>query len=337
MQTWYYSSNGERQGPVSFEDLKALARRGGIDPVKDLAWSEGMSDWTPSGQVSGLFSDVSPASDGALNPYAIPSTASNNLLAPFTPGALGEIPPGSADLPIMEVLKRSFLLTKRNFGNLLGIGFVYIVVSFGIQFVLTLLDKSLGMGSEVVQRFPGGGMVSTHQLSFGVGLLSMFPTCYLLAGINRILLNLGSGDQARLEMLFSQGAKTLRMVGGMLLFYLVVVLGLILFIVPGVYLALRFGYFQYAIVDRNLGIIDAFKYSSELTKNNRLNLLGLFVIMFFVMIAGALALVIGLIFALPLVAMMLPVAYRFLQFGGAALRDDEDSKVPLLQGRCPQQ
>lgn len=93
MQTWYYSSNGERQGPVSFEELKALARQGRLDPVKDLAWTEGMSDWNPSGQVAGLYEDA-PANAAAFNPYAVPGTASHDLLAPLPAAKLRKFPPG---------------------------------------------------------------------------------------------------------------------------------------------------------------------------------------------------------------------------------------------------
>jgi len=336
MQTWYYSSNGERQGPVSFEELKVLARRGALDPVKDLAWTEGMQDWKPSGQVSGLFTDAPlAAAGGAFNPYAAPGTASDDLLARPS-GDLGEIPPGSADLPILEVVKRGFELSKRNLGKLLGIGLVYILISIVVQVGLTLLDGALGMGRTLVQNLPGGGFVASHQLSLLATVISLFPTCFLLAGFNRIALNVASGDVASVGMLFGQGSKTLRMVGGLVLFYIVFIVGFILLIVPGFYLALRFGCFQYAIVDRNLGIIEAFKYSSELTKNNRLNLFGLFVMIFIIMLAGALALVVGLFVAIPMASILLPLAYRFLQFGPAALQDHAGSKVPLLSGRCPQ-
>jgi uncharacterized membrane protein len=57
--------------------------------------------------------------------------------------------------------------------------------------------------------------------------------------------------------------------------------------------------------------------------------------MILVMIAGALALVVGMIFAIPVVTLALPLAYRFLQFGPRALTDHPGTKVPMLRGHGP--
>ena len=53
---WYYQSGGERCGPVSGGELKALAQSGQLLPT-DLIWKEGKSDWRPASNVKGLFAD----------------------------------------------------------------------------------------------------------------------------------------------------------------------------------------------------------------------------------------------------------------------------------------
>ena len=60
MADWFYTSDGEQQGPVSAKELKALASSGQISP-EDLVWKEGMEEWAPAGKVPRLFK--SPASD----------------------------------------------------------------------------------------------------------------------------------------------------------------------------------------------------------------------------------------------------------------------------------
>jgi len=50
---WYYAKNGSQQGPLPIEDLKGRIARGEIAPT-DLAWCEGMSDWTPVGEIPQL-------------------------------------------------------------------------------------------------------------------------------------------------------------------------------------------------------------------------------------------------------------------------------------------
>jgi len=50
---WYYAKNGSQQGPLPIEDIKGRIARGEIAPT-DLAWCEGMSDWTPVGEIPQL-------------------------------------------------------------------------------------------------------------------------------------------------------------------------------------------------------------------------------------------------------------------------------------------
>ena len=56
---WYYTSNGERHGPVSSHKLKELADLGYLGP-KDHVWKDGMADWVPATKVKGLFPNPPP-------------------------------------------------------------------------------------------------------------------------------------------------------------------------------------------------------------------------------------------------------------------------------------
>ena len=53
-QEWYYSVDGDRQGPISSGELKKLADAGTIKPG-DLVWKDGMSDWVQAKSIKGLF------------------------------------------------------------------------------------------------------------------------------------------------------------------------------------------------------------------------------------------------------------------------------------------
>ncbi|WP_417379452.1 GYF domain-containing protein [Gimesia sp.] len=53
-QEWYYTKEGERQGPITSKQLKQLAVSGEIQPT-DLVWTEGKDDWKPASIVKGLF------------------------------------------------------------------------------------------------------------------------------------------------------------------------------------------------------------------------------------------------------------------------------------------
>lgn len=54
-QEWYYSVDGDRQGPIGGAELKKLAETGTLKPT-DLVWKDGMADWVPARSIKGLFS-----------------------------------------------------------------------------------------------------------------------------------------------------------------------------------------------------------------------------------------------------------------------------------------
>jgi hypothetical protein len=51
--TWFYSKYGHQLGPISEEDFSKKCSSGEILRT-DLVWKEGMSDWLPLAQVTGL-------------------------------------------------------------------------------------------------------------------------------------------------------------------------------------------------------------------------------------------------------------------------------------------
>ena len=54
-QQWFYSTDGQRFGPVGFDYLLELSQSGKLDPRNDMVWSTGLNDWEPAGEVEGLF------------------------------------------------------------------------------------------------------------------------------------------------------------------------------------------------------------------------------------------------------------------------------------------
>jgi uncharacterized membrane protein YhaH (DUF805 family) len=74
---WHYTREGERHGPVTFDELVEKAREGSLNPRLDMVWTQGMEEWKPAGGIEGLYEKrktaeeretLAPASD----PYAPP-------------------------------------------------------------------------------------------------------------------------------------------------------------------------------------------------------------------------------------------------------------------------
>jgi TM2 domain-containing membrane protein YozV len=66
-QEWYYSVDGDRQGPVAAAELKKLADAGTLKPT-DLVWKDGMADWAPAKSIKGLFAAAAGAAPAGAGP-----------------------------------------------------------------------------------------------------------------------------------------------------------------------------------------------------------------------------------------------------------------------------
>lgn len=345
MNEWYYAKGGQQSGPVTFDQLAALARSGGLDPAKDLVWTSTMKDWQPAGQVEGLFTSSAvtssapvavPAADPA-NPYAAPQSS---WVAPAAAqgSSLAEIVPGSEPFDPVACIKRGFDLTKRHFANILLVGVVYVGISMGLGVIQSLLDMIFIQGSPAgmaefggeSRNLPTGGSVVYLVVS---RVVSQVVSLFLSLGLTRVALNFVSGGDVSVGQLFGEGHKLLRAIGASILFGVMVLLGMLLLVVPGVYLALRYGQYMVAIVDRDLGVMEAFSYSSSITTNNRLNLFLLGLLSILVMLAGLIACGVGLIFAGPVVWLTSIVAYRWMQYGTRAAMDQPGTTLPMLASR----
>ena len=103
---------------------------------------------------------------------------------------------------------------------------------------------------------------------------------------------------------------------------LMVMVGLLLFIVPGIWLGLKYGQAMTALVDRNCGVIEAFKCSSKITEGHKAKLMLLGSAALGIILAGLLALVVGVVFAYPVAGLAWVLGYRWMQLGRQAVVDE---------------
>lgn len=100
--------------------------------------------------------------------------------------------------------------------------------------------------------------------------------------------------------------------GASLLVSIVVVLGMILLIVPGVIFALMFMFATMIVIDRGLGPIESMKESRRITTGYKWKLLGLALVLTLLNLAGLFALVVGLLVTVPVTVLAFTRAYREL-------------------------
>lgn len=201
------------------------------------------------------------------------------------------------------VLSMSFGLFAKNFGLLVGTTLLILFVMFGVLAVL---------GTPVAMYFnhPGAPPETLEKVVLTAIYLVLFAVyVYLQGGHNLMMLKIARGEQAQIADLFAGLPYFGRIFLGYLLLTALAAVGFVLCIIPYFFVLMTFWPFALVIVDQNVGVIESFRRSRQLTANN---LLTIFVL--WLAVTGINLLVIptcgiGVIFAIPLITSILVVAY----------------------------
>jgi hypothetical protein len=85
---WYYTEQGQRRGPVTWEQLRQLALGGQLRPA-DLVWKNGMAQWSAASSQSSLFEVAPPPAPlpppAAVAPPPPPPAAPERQVSPSAP------------------------------------------------------------------------------------------------------------------------------------------------------------------------------------------------------------------------------------------------------------
>lgn len=100
-----------------------------------------------------------------------------------------------------------------------------------------------------------------------------FIFCWVWLGYTKFMLEMHDNKKSSSSTLFSISIfQVFKYLVAGFLYILLVLVGLIFFIVPGIYYFIRFGFFRYYIVDKNAGIKESLSLSWHVTENNGWNL-----------------------------------------------------------------
>lgn len=152
--------------------------------------------------------------------------------------------------------------------------------------------------------------VSPDFVSF---LLSLIVSTLLYIGLITIYLKAEADVHAPQFSDFWRPALFWRYLAGSILVAVIVLVGLVLLIVPGIFFMLALAFTGFLIVDKRMNPVAALKESARLTKGNRLKLLLLSVILLVITIIGAIPLFLGLLVAGPVAMLATAHAYRTLE------------------------
>ena len=192
-----------------------------------------------------------------------------------------------------DFFKFGWLKTKKFIGYFCCL----FLVIFAMNAALSFFKGSLGASS--------GGQFLYDALSFFIDII-------VGLGMTRVVIEICDEHTPDMSAFFFNFRFFLNYAAGSILFMLMITLGFILLIIPGIICFLKFQFFAYFIIDKNAGPFEAFKMSSRITKGIKMRLLAFLILAGGINILGGLALGIGLIASIPTTLIAHAAIYRKL-------------------------
>jgi hypothetical protein len=180
---------------------------------------------------------------------------------------------------------------KDNVGILLGTVAVIVAINFAFSIITRGVDSGLA-GALIA--------LASWVVSIVVGM-----------GVIRIALKITDGHPTEIADLFVLDINFVAYVVASILVSIAVVLGLIFFIIPGIMIALAWGFFAWPIVDRGALVGESITVSANITRGHRWHLLGYFVVLGLFNLLGFITIV-GWLITTPVSIMATAYVYRRL-------------------------
>jgi len=136
-------------------------------------------------------------------------------------------------------------------------------------------------------------------------------------GLIKVCLKFCDGIKGQLDDLLSSFNLLTKFVAGSVLYFLIILGGLILLIIPGIIWGLKFSLFSYFIVDKGLGPVQALTASAGATAGAKWDLFLFGSLLLLINLAGALCFLIGLFATIPTSMIAYAYVYRKLATGTA--------------------
>ncbi|MCO1332755.1 hypothetical protein MO867_00250 [Microbulbifer sp. OS29] len=213
---------------------------------------------------------------------------------------------GDYSFSIGETISEAWERTSGNKGTIWVGAILYLVASMGISFVITLITG----GGAAFSLESGQGSTGLGLLGLLAQLITTVACAPLGVGMAMIGIKIARDEQTSGTEVFSHFDKIVPLGIATIVMYLLVGVGFLLLVIPGIYLLVAYILALPLIADRNLGPWAALEASRKAISKNWFAFLGFLIVLLLIYIAGGLALLIGLIWALPLGSIAYGVAYR---------------------------
>jgi len=225
-----------------------------------------------------------------------------------------------------DVLGSGWRTTKANLGFFIGVGLLYL-----ISFLPVIAQPSVGLLVMLdVSRS------SIYTVAILLKIIEWAIEIVFSIGLIKIALAFCNGRKPAIGTLFNFSDCFWRYTATFILYKLIVIAGMLLLIVPGIFWMTKFCLCFYFVVDRGLGPIKALKASSRTTMGIKWQLLGFIILCTIINILGILCLGLGLLVTYPIVLIAEAIVYRQLAAQTPELAGLGIDKHVVLPPQLPQ-
>lgn len=192
---------------------------------------------------------------------------------------------------ISKILGESWSIFTKNWVKIYGL----LLLPFALVFIQEILYSITDM--QGITAFIFSIVYTLVQLVVSMGVL-------------KALLYIVRDKEVDIDTILSTKHLLIPYIIATILVALMVAFGIILFIIPGIYLAIKYMFVPYLIVDKEFKAMEAIKKSAEMTKDIKWSLLAFSVIAVLIGYGGIFIFFIGLLVTLPLMTVAYSVLYE---------------------------
>lgn len=239
----------------------------------------------------------------APNPFAPPSSNLLHNASRHSPPSIEEALSRGYDFSIGSLLGEAWQRTSGTKGIVIGGFAIFYVVLFAISFVLGFLLAAAGLISDS----------NPFAQVFGQLLISLFAaacTYPFFAGILMIGIRRAADQPIDFSRVFGYFACSLPLIVTGVVMTLLIYLGALLLLLPGIYLGIAYLLAMPLVVERGLSPWQALEASRKAITQHWFKVFGLVLLLSVIIGISALPLGIGLIWSLPLSVTAIGVLYR---------------------------
>jgi uncharacterized membrane protein len=291
-------------------------------PVDDFFESESSAPAPPSSNLDGLVDETETCAHCGnsfpedelieLEGQQVCAACKPTILQKLKEGAIatssGGLEAGIAghySFQIGEVLSEAWGKVSGAKGPIFGGFFAMYAISFLLMFIGGMLVSLLGFNENM-------GMMLAFITQLGLQLIYAALTVVMTAGIMMMGVQRAADESINFSMLFDGIAKVKPLLIAMILQTIIIMLGFLLLILPGIYLGVAYGLTYPLIMDKDLGPWEAMEASRKAIHHHWCQIFILGLLMTLIIVFSAIPLGIGLIWTIPMGTIVLGIVYRII-------------------------